>query len=131
VAEKLSLAIYEKLAIREIDFGSWDGLTFAEVDAQYNGAASLWFRDPLHRFPVNGETLPAVFERVSAFADSSLAPLVSEDCVIVVAHFGSLAMLTAWLLNVDLDQALKIVLQRGQCGLIQAGHLRWWGLPHV
>ena len=47
----------------------------------------------------------------------------------MVAHFGSLAMLTAWLLNVDLDQALKIVLQRGQCGLIQAGHLRWWGFP--
>ena len=55
VAEKFSLAIHEKLAIREIDFGSWDGLTFAEVDARYNGAASFWFRDPLHRFPVNGK----------------------------------------------------------------------------
>lgn len=127
---RFSLDLQTSNLIREIDFGDWDGKTFSEVDAATGGAASAWFQDPSGSRPVHGEHLDEVFERVAGFAQNHLSRLPHGETVLVVGHFGSLAMLTAWLLGINPSQALKVVLQRGQCGIIQAGHLRYWGQPH-
>ena len=118
-------------AMREIDFGAWDGQTFEQVNAANNNAASAWFTNPTSIPPPDGESLDDVYQRVEHFVVSELLGLPSNSSAIVVAHFGSLAMLSAVLLGLSPKQALGTVLQRGQCGYIVDGALRWWGLPHV
>lgn len=115
-------------ALREINFGSWEGLTFAEVDAQQGGAASRWFEDPEATRPEQGESLAQVFARVAACCER-ICQGDGPGARLVVGHFGSLAMVAAWALGLQPRQGLRLVLQRGQCGLILEGRVAWWGLP--
>lgn len=128
IVAALGCPVTVDVGLREIDFGDWEGLTFAEVDAQHQAAASEWFADPEATRPAGGESLAEVFARVAACGDNWRRH-ADGGGLLVVGHFGSLAMVVAWALGLAPRQGLHLVLQRGQCGLIEAGRVVWWGLP--
>lgn len=121
------MSMYAKCALREIDFGAWDGRTFAQVDADKPGTVAAWFRDPMSMTPPQGESLQAVYDRVRAALLQIIACTPPQQVVVLVAHFGSLAMAAGCLLGLSPAQALRVTLQRGACGFIQRGALQWWG----
>jgi broad specificity phosphatase PhoE len=124
VARVVDLPISVEPALREIDFGDWDGKTFEAVGP----TAFAWFDDPDGGAPPGGESLRAVAERVDAWVDERCrAPVDGPE--VVVAHFGSLAVLAARLLGLKPVEGLRLTLQRGEVGCISGGGLRWWGLP--
>jgi alpha-ribazole phosphatase/probable phosphoglycerate mutase len=83
--------------LREIDFGSWEGLTWAEIERQDPGYAKLW----AERFPAvpapGGEHFDAFRQRV----EEAFFRIYSElsgcrgGATVVVAHGGVLAVLLA------------------------------------
>ncbi len=75
---------------REIDFGEWEGKTYAEATA--NAPAPFnpeRIADPSFTFP-GGESLLQVYARVGA-ALPDLLSLSEAGVVVVVAHLGSIA----------------------------------------
>ncbi len=67
---------------RELDFGAWDGLAAAEVDA---AALSLFYTDPDAHAPPGGERWSALVERVAA----AVADLPAQP-TLVVTHGGAM-----------------------------------------
>ena len=67
---------------RELDFGAWDGLSTAEIDAE---ALGRFWADPDGSPPPNGERWSALIERVSA-AIADLPPRPT----LVVTHGGAM-----------------------------------------
>lgn len=53
-------------ALRELSFGAWEGLTYAQAAAQSAGQTSF-FKDPEGHAPPGGETLAAGVQRLSTF----------------------------------------------------------------
>ncbi|MFC2040121.1 histidine phosphatase family protein [Chloroflexota bacterium] len=87
--------------IRELNFGSAEGLSYQEICQQYPelaGALMNWKVMP--KFP-GGETMDAFESRVKTFHDK-LIDIAGNQTVLVVAHSGSLRMLICHLLGLSI-----------------------------
>jgi len=74
-------------ALREFDFGAWDGLTFPEVAARDPALSRDFWERPGDTAPPGGESWNAVAARVSAAID---ALATGHEQVIAVAHLGAI-----------------------------------------
>jgi broad specificity phosphatase PhoE len=96
VAEPLAASLDRQLrvlpALRELNFGDWEGLTFAEIGQRYPAAQAAWLRDPGQTAPPQGETLRQLRTRVTA----ALAPYLERE-LIIVTHGGVIAtVMQSW-----------------------------------
>ncbi len=74
-------------ALREFNFGDWDGLTFDEVNRRDPQLSRQFWETPGDVRPPNGESWNELAERVGAFVDATSAQLRTRD-IIAVAHIG-------------------------------------------
>lgn len=92
IAASLHLTVQPEPRLREMAFGHWEGLTFAEIQQRDPHTLAAWQADPEHMAPPGGETLLQVTDRVR----TALHRLVShcqEETVVLVAHGGPLRIL--------------------------------------
>lgn len=137
-----SLEVIPQDCLREMSYGRWEGLTRAEVEAQYPEEYVEWEQDPYTFAPEGGETGLAVTAR----ALPGLLAIVRrhpDDHVLIVAHKAIIRLVLSWLLGFDprayrdhLDQsptALNIIDFRGSQHARLAlfndtSHYSEWGL---
>ncbi|MEB3067670.1 glucosyl-3-phosphoglycerate phosphatase [[Mycobacterium] vasticus] len=109
LAEHNGLAVRVDTRLRETHLGDWQGLTHEEVDAAAPGARLAW-RDDARWAPHGGESRIDVAER----SEPLVAELISgepdwgsaedpERPVVLVAHGGLIAALTAALLRLPVE----------------------------
>jgi alpha-ribazole phosphatase len=92
IAAPHALHVHAEPRWREIAFGRWEGLTYAEIQQQDAQSLAAWERDQLHSAPPGGETLLQMTQRVSAAYGDMLA--ASQDKTVgLIAHGGSLQLL--------------------------------------
>jgi probable phosphoglycerate mutase len=94
--------------IAEMEFGTWDGLTFDEVQRQYPDELSAWLGD-LEYPPGGGESFRSVAERVLAGRDRIVAAY-SGQTVLVVSHVTPIKTLVADALGAPLDALYRMEL---------------------
>jgi len=100
LAEALGLAVTRDPRLRERCLGALEGTASAAVPAALSGVDGNRVLDPGAR-PPDGESLRDLYWRVAAFADE-LLPLSAE--VAVVAHGGSLRVLSAYLRGIPVER---------------------------
>ncbi|MEE2033058.1 histidine phosphatase family protein [Rhodococcus chondri] len=91
--------------LRETHLGRWQGLTHLDVDTASPGARSAWRADATWA-PPEGESRVDVARRSRPVIDELLAKHEqwAERPVVVVAHGGLIAALTASLLDLPVDR---------------------------
>jgi alpha-ribazole phosphatase len=92
IAAPQSLHVHADPRLREMAFGRWEGLTYAELQQQDAERLAAWERDQLHSAPPGGETLQQMTQRVRAAYGDMLAA-GHDKTVGVVAHGGPLQLL--------------------------------------
>jgi alpha-ribazole phosphatase len=92
IATRHGLPVCTDPRLREIAFGRWEGLTYAEIEARYPTELGRWVMDPASCPPPGGEALDRLQVRVASWL-GELAQGHSHQAVLVVAHGGSLQML--------------------------------------
>ncbi|TDC20713.1 bifunctional RNase H/acid phosphatase [Streptomyces sp. 8K308] len=85
VARRLDLPVRTDDALRETDFGAWEGLTFAEVEERHPVDLAVWLRDPDAQPTGGGESFTAVARRVAVARDRITARYAGRT-VLVVSH---------------------------------------------
>ncbi len=78
--------------LREMHFGEWQGLTYAEIQACQPAALAAWEADWLNNAPPGGETLEQLVERVRDIYQEILAAH-PDGTVMLVGHGGALQTL--------------------------------------
>jgi len=92
IAAPHALPVHAEPRLREMAFGRWEGLTYAEMQQQDAQSLAAWERDQLHSAPPGGETLLQMTQRVRAAYVSIL--LAGQDKTVgLVAHGGPLQLL--------------------------------------
>jgi broad specificity phosphatase PhoE len=92
IAEPHALPVHAEPRLREMAFGHWEGLTYAEIQQREAQSLAAWERDQLHSAPPGGETLLQMTERVrAAYVDMLVAG--QDTTVGLVAHGGPLQLL--------------------------------------
>ena len=89
VGDRLGLPVFEDPGLREIDVGSWSGLTRAEVSEQYPEGFARWLGGDIGH---DGETREQLTERVVA-AVERIAAAHDGETVLVVTHGGAIRAL--------------------------------------
>jgi broad specificity phosphatase PhoE len=85
--------------LREIDFGTFEGLTFDEINSRYPEQVSIWTGlDRKFAFP-QGEGVACFLERIQKVG-SRLASL-ENDTVIVFTHGGVIRALICYFLGLE------------------------------
>ncbi|MDQ6525384.1 bifunctional RNase H/acid phosphatase [Nocardioides sp. LHD-245] len=108
VAAALGLAVEEEPAFAEMEFGEWDGLSFAEVAERDQERMEAWFAD-MTAAPPGGESFVTVQERVLA----GLARLLEAHAgrtVVLVSHVTPIKTLVAHALDAPLETLFRMEL---------------------
>jgi broad specificity phosphatase PhoE len=105
VARSKGLDPHEIPELREVDVGSWSGLTRAEAEAQFPEDYARWLRGA--EGWEDGETYEQMSERVVA-AVQRIAALHDDGRVLVVAHGGSIRAVHATALGLDVRSYRRI-----------------------
>jgi len=105
VARRKGLAVRPTAALREVDVGSWSGLTREEVEARFPDAYARWLRGA--EGWTDGETYEQLSERVIN-AIRKIAADHDAKRVLVVAHGGTLRAVHAAALGVDIHMFRRI-----------------------
>ncbi|MCU1696190.1 MAG: fructose-2,6-bisphosphatase [Mycobacterium sp.] len=108
LSERAGLPVSVDTRLRETHLGDWQGMTHLEVDAVAPGARLAW-RDDARRAPHGGESridvaersLPVVADLVAGQAEWGVDE--ADRPVVLVAHGGLIAALTAALLRLPVD----------------------------
>lgn len=74
-------------ALRELNFGAWEGKTFAEVSKTDPDLSHDYWRNPGDIVPPGGESWNQTSARVAGFVDRMNHRFAGEN-IIAVAHFG-------------------------------------------
>ncbi|MDN5345332.1 MAG: hypothetical protein PWQ18_1446 [Clostridia bacterium] len=102
IAAPHGLAVNPVRALREINFGAWEGLTYQEIIAGYQREWEAWRQDPGHRLVPGGESFHQVKDRVWA-AFNGIVQQETGHHILMVAHGGSLRALICSILGLDLS----------------------------
>jgi broad specificity phosphatase PhoE len=108
LGERSGLAVRLDTRLRETHLGDWQGLTHQQVDAAAPGARLAW-RDDATLAPHRGESRIDVADRSLPLVAELVADEQEWGCddpdrpVVLVAHGGLIAALTAALLDLPVD----------------------------
>jgi alpha-ribazole phosphatase len=105
VAAALGLPLHVDARLAELDFGSWEGLAWHEIEQRdalgFARFMAAWWQEA----PTGGESWPELVTRVEAW----LVERRTEVGVpLVVAHSGSIRALRQLLLGVSVEQAFGL-----------------------
>ena len=106
-------------AWREMDFGAWEGLTYAAIAEQFKDQLGF-FTDPEQCSPPGGESLAQMLQRIqaqlAAITCSSGEP--PEGDVVVVSHGGPLRILLCSVLGMPFARQWQLRLDPGSLSAI-------------
>ncbi|MEU9119356.1 bifunctional RNase H/acid phosphatase [Streptomyces sp. NPDC048506] len=85
VADRLGLEVRVEEGLRETDFGSWEGLTFAEVRERFPEDLDAWLASSKAAPTGGGESFATVARRVAVARDKLLARYAGKT-VLLVTH---------------------------------------------
>jgi alpha-ribazole phosphatase len=113
-----SIRIEASSAWREIAFGAWEGLTYAQITQQFPSHLDF-FSHPLSASPPDGETLQALMQRVQhAFLELARVASSEEGDIVLVSHGGPLRVLLSIVLAMPLEQQWRLRLAPGSLSAI-------------
>ena len=113
------LQVRVSAAWREIDFGAWEGLTYAEIAEQCQDQLGF-FSDPEQCSPPGGESLAQMLQRIRAelAAIASSGDWTIEGDVVIVSHSGPLRVLLCSILGMPLERQWQLRLDPGSLSAI-------------
>lgn len=103
-------------ALREVDFGSWEGRTLEWVEHYEPQLLALRRRDPVRFRPPNGESIEDAALRLCPLA----AQLKSDDATLVVGHRVTLGVLERLLRDLPLDSPVVAPLEPAEFRVVRA-----------
>jgi broad specificity phosphatase PhoE len=103
-------------ALREVDFGSWEGRTLEWAEDHAPEMLAGRRRDPVHFRPPDGESIADVAKRLGPLAER----LHGDDAILVIGHRLTLGILERLLRNLPLDSQSIIGLATAEFRIVPA-----------
>ncbi|MFD3549948.1 bifunctional RNase H/acid phosphatase, partial [Streptomyces sp. NPDC058655] len=109
VADRLGLTVTVEEGLREVDFGAWEGLTFAEVRERFPDDLQAWLDSPRAAPTGGGESFATATRRISATRDRLLAAHAGRT-VLLVTHVTPVKILVRLALGAPPESLFRMEL---------------------
>ena len=110
------MRLEEEPGFAEMEFGTWDGLTFEEVAEQHRADLDAWLGS-VDRRPGGGESLQMVQERVLAALDRLLDRYAGRT-VVVASHVTPIKVVVAEALQAPLTTQFRMELRPASVSVV-------------
>ena len=110
--------------LRELSFGAWEGLTYAEIEARHPAELAAWRKCHAKFSAPGGETLMDMAERLRRFA-RDLDNDTASSTVLVVAHRGALRTLLCVLLEQPVERQASYHLEIASLSELTGAAAKW------
>lgn len=101
IGSSLKLIHAPIFALRELNFGDWECLTYELIKAQDLPLLSSWIENPFEVAPPRGETLTQLGTRFDAWFEQILLQTKQDEAIIIVSHGGPIRWFCCKWLEVD------------------------------
>lgn len=118
VAIRLGLPVRIEEGLREVDFGDWEGLTFAEAQQRHPEDLSAWLGSTEVKPTGSAESFATLAQRVAVARDKVLARYPGKT-VLVVSHVGPIKSLVRLALGAPPDAVYKMELSAASLCAVQ------------
>lgn len=115
-------------ALREMNVGAWQGLTYRQAEARDPEIWQELMRDPLHTCRPGGESFADVYRRVIDWWQQVIEPLDEHTKCCVVTHGVPVRSILAYALAIDpVDFSLRMSLKNTGVSALEYDrqHQRW------
>jgi len=118
IGEEISLKPISSSLLREVSFGSWEGLSIQEIEERYPGQLARW-RNELTFAPEGGESLLAVRDRIVSFID-----MIKEehqkngDNILIVSHAATTKIIILSLIGIPLNLLTHFKISQASLSLL-------------
>ena len=96
--------------LREISFGRWEGLRYAEMDAATQKLYLSWCNNPAAFTPPAGEAIQDVRARVANFMLKITKTLGAEETAVIITHGGIIRVAVTLALQMPITAAGKLLI---------------------
>jgi alpha-ribazole phosphatase len=120
VAAPHALLVRNDRRLREMHFGAWEGLTFAEVEQRDPKGLAAWRANPLEVRPPSGELLTELAARLQEFLHG-FAEHPADSKVLLVGHRGSLSTLLCLLTGIPVERHWEFGLKLASLSEVEIG----------
>ncbi len=107
IAKPHGLEVIKESALREINFGQWEGLTYNEIKVNHGELIAKWWKNPMENSTPGGEKLSQLVNRIVPVVRNIVERHMGEN-VVVVCHGGTVKALIGTILHMDLNKYWKI-----------------------
>ncbi|MFD9689908.1 bifunctional RNase H/acid phosphatase [Kitasatospora sp. NPDC059146] len=118
VAARLGLEVRYEEGLREVDFGDWEGLTFAEVQERYPDDLSAWLGSAKAKPTGSAESFTTLTHRAGVARDKILARYAGKT-VLVVSHVSPIKTLVRLALGAPPDSMYRMELSAASICAVQ------------
>jgi len=98
--------------LRELNFGSWEGMDYYEIQAKHPKELTDWQENILNTAPPGGESLEQLAKRVQAVYEHIIPTDLKGD-ILIVAHGGVLQVLLCYTLHLPFQNYWQFHLDPG------------------
>ncbi|MEM6285631.1 MAG: histidine phosphatase family protein [Bacteroidota bacterium] len=109
LAEAWGLPVETEPALAEVDFGRWDGRTWADIEAADGDALAAWMADWTRTPAPGGESFADVQARLGAWLDG----LADDTEAVAVAHAGPIRAALVRVLGLGAEHAFRLTVTHG------------------
>lgn len=107
IASKKNLTVMKDINLREICFGEWEGMTYAEINDKWPNALNQFFSDTTKITIPNGESFADLKKR-SDIAINKILENHKKETIVVVSHGATIRAMICSALNLPLDYVWRI-----------------------
>ncbi|MGF1427298.1 bifunctional RNase H/acid phosphatase [Kitasatospora sp. LaBMicrA B282] len=118
VALRLGLPVRVEEGLRELDFGDWEGLTFAEVQERHPEDLTAWLASTKAKPTGSTESFASLTQRVGVARDKILARYAGRT-VLVVSHVSPIKTLVRLALGAPPDAVYRMELSAASFCAVQ------------
>lgn len=99
--------------LREQDFGAWNGRHWQDIIEVDGSRHRHWQQNWVIQEAPDGESFADVIRRTGAWLAALLGSTASDDCVLAIAHAGSIRALLCHALGLPPDRAMAMAIDEG------------------
>ncbi|MFI8458678.1 bifunctional RNase H/acid phosphatase [Kitasatospora sp. NPDC085464] len=118
VAARLGLEVRYEDGLREVDFGDWEGLTFAEVQQRHPEDLSAWLGSAKAKPTGSAESFTTLTHRAGVARDKIIARYAGKT-VLVVSHVSPIKTLVRLALGAPPDSMYRMELSAASICAVQ------------
>lgn len=100
--------------LREMNFGSWEGLSYKEIKDAYPKELKNWENDWMNYSPPNGESSIQMYDRVIKAIDEMMDQYRNKN-ILIVSHAGCIRAILSHLIGCGIEDYWKFKIDN--CGL--------------